>query len=340
MTQPPHKIWSEKWRLASLTREELIHAAVGALIVGALFILFHALGNTADVKLYGRSTLLWMIGRWNDGGLTLGAADYSHGWLIPIVSLCVIWWKRQALMQAPKAPSRMGLAVVMVALFLHWFGAKAQLPRLSLVALVALIWGIPFYLYGRQVAKLLLFPCAYLFFCIPINFLDSLTLPLRVYMTTATHVILTGLGFAIVQSGTALHSVISMNAPVLLHPDNIKYSLEIADPCSGVRSLTAMVAITAIYGYLTQRTLLRKWILFLSAVPLALLGNMIRILTVSLVSEAFGGNVGAGIYHDFAGYLIFMAITIPLMILLGQALDADWKTSCQRWKETLLSPTS
>jgi exosortase len=334
-------VWNEKWRLAALSRSDLVTASLAAVVVSLVFLLFHALGVTTEAHRFGRSVFLWMISHWQTSGPTLGTAtDYSHGWLIPIASGAIIWYRRRELMAAPRSVSKWGLAVVIGALLLHWMGARAQLPRLSLFGLVGLTWGIPFYLFGWSFARILIFPCAYLIFCIPLNFLDSLTLPLRVYMTAATHFILNGLGFHIVQSGTALHSVVSLNVPVLLHPDNIKYSLEIADPCSGIRSLIAMVAITAIYAYLTQRTLLKKWLLFLAAVPLALVGNTVRILTIALVSEALGQRIGAGLYHDFSGYLIFMAITIPLMIFLGNILDADVKESWQRWKRALLNTSS
>jgi exosortase len=258
----------------------------------------------------------------------MGATDTSHGWLIPVASAGVVWWKRRALWQAPKRVHYAGLAVVAAALFLHWLGAKAQQPRLSLFALILLVWGLPFFLCGWPVARELIFPCAYLIFCIPLNFLDSITVPLRLHMTAMTSFILNGLGFVYLRSGTALHSV------------HGGFGLEVADPCSGIRSLLAMTAITALYGYLTQRTLLKKWILFLSAIPLAVVGNMVRILTVAIVSEAFGEDVGAGLYHEFSGYLIFLAITIPLMIAFGNFLDTDFREAWNRWKSALLSPTS
>jgi len=320
-------IWSETWRLTSLSKTDLARIAGVSAIIGLVFVLFHYLGNTTDARFFGRSTLLWMVHRWNNSGLALGAADYSHAWLIPVVSLAVIWWKRHELIAAPKSISYTGLAVVGLALFLHWMGARAQIPRFSLIGLCVLTWAIPFYLFGWATARLLLFPCSYLIFCVPLNFLDSLTVPLRIYMTGLTGFLLNGLGFHYLQSGTALYSVSG------------NFWLEIADPCSGIRSLIAMTAITAAYAYLTQRTLLRKWILFAAAVPLAVLGNMVRIVTIALVSEAFGSELGAGLYHEFSGYVIFMAITIPLMIGFGYILDIDYHEAWNRWKRAFLPPT-
>lgn len=322
------KMWSERWRLASLSRTDLGRIGLTATIVGFIFVLFHLQGNSADTLKLGRSVLAWMVVRWNDSTVALGAADTSHGWLIPVASIGLVWWRRRDLLAATKSVNWTGLALVAVALFLHWVGAKAQQPRLSLLALILLIWSIPFYFYGWQVAKIIMFPCAYLIFCIPLNFFDSLTFILRLYMTVMVSGILNGLGIAFIRSGTALYSVYG------------EYALEVADPCSGIRSLLAMTAITAIYAYMTQRTLLRKWALFLMAVPLAIVGNMVRILTIALVSEAFGNDVGAGLYHDFSGYMIFLAITIPLMIWIGNILDMDFRQLGRRWKDALSHPTS
>jgi exosortase len=321
-------MWSERWRLASLSTTDMLRIALGAVIVGLVFVLFHFQGNSADSLRLGRSVLSWMVVRWNDSTVALGAADTSHGWLIPIASIGLVWWRRRDLLAAPKSVSWAGLAVVVASLFLHWVGAKAQQPRLSLLALIGLIWGIPFYFYGKRVAQIILFPCAYLIFCIPLNFFDSLTFSLRLYMTIMVNAILNGLGIAFLRSGTALYSVYG------------DYALEVADPCSGIRSLLAMTAITALYAYMTQRTLVRKWILFLMAVPLAMVGNMVRILTISLVSEAFGNEVGAGLYHDFSGYMIFLAITIPLMIWVGNLIDSDFRRQVQKWKDALSHPRS
>jgi exosortase len=146
-------------------------------------------------------------------------------------------------------------------------------------------------------------------------------------MTILTHGILNGLGLPYERAGTALFSV------------HGQFALEIEAPCSGIRSLLALTAITALYGYLTQKTLLKKWLLFLSAVPLAVIGNMARILTIALISEAFGQEVGTGLYHDFAGYLIFLAVSIPLMIGLGNLLDTNFREAWKRWKRALLHPT-
>lgn len=319
------KLWSEKWRLAALSRDDLIRIGLVSVIIALGYVLFHFQGNTTDVRAFGRSALLWMIERWNDAD---GTGDYSHGWLIPFVSLAIVWIKRKEIAAAPKSVSAIGLAVVIMALLFHWLGAKAQQTRLSLFGLVLLIWGIPYYFYGWQVAKILVFPCAYLIFCIPMNFLDSVTFPLRIFATIVSTAMLNGLGIAAERSGSAIYSMAAGG-----------FSFDVADPCSGIRSLLALTALTAVYAYFTQKTLLKKWLLFLSAIPLAIIGNISRIVVVAIVAEAFGEELALGLFHDYSGYLVF-TVAISMMLGVGALLNMNVQELRNRWKHALLSPTS
>lgn len=316
-------IWSERWRLAALPKDQLVRLGLVAVIAGLTFALFHLQGNTTDIRMYGRSALVWMVRRWKDPG-----GDFSHGWLIPVVSLWAVWHRRRELRAAPRRVNRIGLGVVVAALVLHWLGAKAQQVRLSLFGLIALIWGVPFYLYGWTVAKQLLFPVSYLIFCVPLNFLDSVTFPLRLMVTSISAGILNGLGLAVRRSGSAIYSLTEGG-----------FQFDVADPCSGLRSLIAMTALTAVYAFLTQKTLWRKWLLFLASVPLAIIGNIARITTVALVAEAFGQDAAVGLYHDYSGYIVF-SVAILLMLGFGSLLNANLEEIWFRWKQALLSPTS
>jgi exosortase len=327
MANAETQIWSERWRLAALDSNELVRLALLSLMIGLGFVMFHFLGNTTETQVHGRSALFWMYNRWHDPA-AFGGIDYSHGFLIPFVSLGIIWWKRKEIASATKSVSRIGLAVVVLALLIHWIGAKGQQTRMSLFGLVLLLWGVPFYLYGWNVAKYLIFPCTYLIFCIPLNFLDSLTFPLRIFSTVISTTVLNGLGIEAQRSGSAIYSTAAGG-----------FNFDVADPCSGIRSLLAMTALTAVYAYATQKTLLKKWILFLASIPLAIVGNIARIVTIALVAEAFGQKVATGLYHDYSGY-IFFPVAIGLMVGIGSLLNLDYKRVWNQWKQHLLSPTS
>jgi exosortase len=322
-----HLFWNERWRLAALSKFDLARIGLVACMVGLGFVLFHLQGNTADIHAFGRSVLTWMYNRWSDSSASFGATDYSHGFLIPMVAAWVLWHRRRELGDATKKVSLLGLLCLVGALLLHWVGAKSQHPRLSLFALIGIFWSVPFYLYGWNVAKWLMFPCAYLIFCVPLNFLDDLTFPLQMVMIKSSSALLNGLGVAVESAGTKMTIVQS------------QCDFDVAAPCSGLRSLLAMTALTAVYAYLTQDTILKKWALFLCSVPLAVAGNMARITSIVLVSEVFGQEFALGTYHDYSGYVVF-AVAIGLMVAVGGMMNTDYKETWLRWKSILSNPTS
>ncbi len=312
-------IWSDRWRLGALSRDELVNIGFASIIIGMLFLMFHLLGNTVE-DVSSRSAFTWMIARWGDK-VSFGA-DYSHGYLIPFVSLGVIWHKRAEFFAATKKICVLGLYVIIAALIMHWVGAKMQQTRISLMSLILLIWGIPFYFLGWQVAKLLIFPCAYLIFCVPLNFLDALSFPLQQAATGISFNILNGIGLECERVGTQLISPY--------------FQLNVEAPCSGLRSLLAMTALTAVYAYSTQKTFIKKWLLFVLSIPIAVAGNIGRIISIAVVSIVSGQKLGAGLYHDWSGYVLF-TVAISLMVAVAKLLNVNYRELFSTWKKAYLN---
>lgn len=312
-------IWSDRWRLGALSRDELMNIGFVSVIIGMLFLLFHLLGNTVE-NVESRSAFTWMIDRWGDK-VSFGA-DYSHGFLIPFVSLGVLWYRREQFFAATKNICVVGLYVIIAALIMHWVGAKMQQTRISLMSLIFLIWGIPLYFFGWQVAKLLIFPCSYLIFCVPLNFLDALSFPLQQIATTISFHMLNGLGIECDRVGTMLISPY--------------FQLNVEAPCSGLRSLLAMTALTAVYAYFTQKTFVKRWILFLLSIPIAVAGNIGRIISIALVSIISGQKLGAGLYHDWSGYVLF-TVAISLMVAVARLLNVNYRELFSIWKKAYLN---
>ena len=312
-------IWSDRWRMGALTKEELTNICFASILIGFLVVLFHLMGNyVANVN--SSSAFKWMVARWSDKE-SFGE-DYSHGYLIPFVSLWVLWYKRNELRDAPKNVCRWGLFLIISALFFHWIGAKMQQTRISLVSLLMLLWGIPLYFWGWRVAMILLFPCSYLIFCVPLNFLNALSGPLQSMAVAVGYSGIHGLGIECTKVGTMLRSPY--------------FDLNVEVACSGLRSLLAMTALTAVYAYFTQKGIIKKWLLFLLSIPIAVVGNIGRIVSIALVSVTTGQKYAASLHHDYAGY-VFFAIAIGAMVGCGKLISLNYREMFSTWKKAFLS---
>jgi exosortase len=314
----PH-VWNERYRLARLDRDTLFQIGLFSGMVGFLFLMFHLLGNTTDVKAFSRSVLTWMVRRWSNDPSWGGNGNYTHGGLIPFVSIGLIWMKRREIYTAVKEPSNLGLVLVGLSLLLHYAGAKAQQSRVSLLALIFLLWSLPYAIYGWKVARHLIFPVAFLIYCIPLQFLDSATSHLAGIATHASAMTLNGIGIPVLVNGRDI---------IFLADQTQK--LNVAEACSGLRSLLALSALSAIYGYLTMPTILKKWVLFLCAIPLAMIGNVARIVIVAIIARAVNYEFGTGLVHDWGGFFIF-AVAIGLMVATGSLLNLDYKEIRRKW---------
>lgn len=292
-------------------KDRVIRSLLVATIILLGIVLYHLQGNTTDVQSFGHSALRWMVNKWSEPG-----GSMSHGWLIPIVSFYLIWRRRQELMETDKSVSYVGLLLVVLALLLHWIGIKAQQSRLALLSLIILLWSVPFYAYGRNVARILFFPCVYLLFCIPWNFLEDMTFPLRLFASKSSVLLLNGLGILTMRTGTTIWS-----------PHKGGFVFEVADPCSGLRSLMAIAALTAAYAQVAQNSLMKKWILFLSALPLVLAGNIVRLLIIVIVAVTIGNERAVEFSHDYSGYVVFLVAVLLMVSVNGLLNDGAWKVN-------------
>jgi exosortase len=290
-----------------MRRQPISSRAEAALLVAVLALAvacFHFFGNSAAVDWEGRSIFGWVSRQWLKQG-----GDFSHGWLMPLFSLWLIWRRRSDLAAAAKRVDGRGLAIIVASLILHWAAYRAQQARFSLIAVVGVLWGVPFYLYGPAVARILALPAAYLLLCFTSSLLFYATFHLRLLSTVLATGLLNGLGLEVIRNGTAILSGTPGG-----------FQLDVADPCSGLRSLYVMTALAVPYAYLTVRSRRGAWILVMLSIPLAVLANVVRILSLALVAQAAGVDMAMRLYHDFSGYLMF-AISILLLTAAGAAMN-------------------
>ena len=281
---------------------------VALLLVLAGLIYYAYWGQHVDHEMtcYG-----WLTGHWSR------ISNYSHGPLIPVIAALLVWWKRRELVAAPIVPTPWGIAVVAVAVGSYYVGVKAVQPRLVVFSFVVLLYGLALALGGREPFRILFFPITFLLLMIPLNFLDEqVGFPLRQLVASTATALLNSLGIETVRIGTGIYSRV--------------FRFDVADPCSGIRSLMALTTVTAAYAYVTQHTQWKRWVLFLSAMPLAVLGNLARVTSIALVAQVYGQEVASKAYHEYSGYIVF-GVALSAMVIIGLLLNFPYRRVLGNW---------
>ena len=235
--------------------------------------------------------------------------DMSFAWYVPLFSLYVVWKERAKLVDSLREPSWVGAVAAIPFLFLGFLGTRGIQVRLEMVAFAGLLLTLPWAFFGSGTAKRIVFPVAFILFCVPMaSFLDIVTVHLRIFATGTAETILRGAGVDVIRKGTTLFT------------SGGGFAIDIADPCSGLRSIFALMALTAGYAYFTQPTWIRRAVLFSFAIPLAVAGNVMRILSIVVVGTFASGPFATGFYHDYSGYVVFI-VAIFLMVVCGEAVS-------------------
>lgn len=243
--------------------------------------------------------------------------DLSYGWYVPVFSLYVLWRERRELVESVGSPCWVGLLTVLPFLFLGFLGARGSQIRFEIVGFVGTLLSMALAFFGFRTMKRVAFPVLFLLFCLPLHsFLDLITIHLRLFAVSIASGIVQGCGIEIVRQGT-----------MILSPTGA-FSIDVAEPCSGMRSLFAMMALTAGYAYFTQPTWFRRGLLFALSIPIAIVGNVVRILTIVLVAATCSSDFALGFYHDYSGYVVFL-VAIMLMVATGGVI-AKGADACAR----------
>ena len=231
-------------------------------------------------------------------------ADYSHGFLVPLLSAYLIWRKRDTLAKVPRRPSFWGMFVVLGSLGVLFLGSLGAELFLSRVSLIGVICGLIVYFAGWAMLWALAFPIAFLLFAIPIPVLiyNEIVFPLQFIASSfATRTLEILNLFPIMREGN-----------VLIMPG---MRLEVVEACSGIRSLMSLLALAAGYGYLTERSVAVRWFMFLAMIPLAIISNGTRVMITALMTNYIGPKAAEGFMHEFSGWVIFVVATVLFLAL-------------------------
>ena len=248
--------------------------------------------------------------------------NYSHGLLIPLVSGFFVWRKRQELMQAAVTPHWAGAVVVLAGIVLLAFGMGVDVvgagPAGLFVrgfAVVATLAGVLLFLLGWAHVRLLVLPLTYLLFMLPLpgKLFTAITVPLQAYATTMTTLVL-----------RLWHIPVFREGNVITLPS---MTLGVVEACSGIRSLFSLLALAVAMAlvFIPGDRAWRRFLFAASAVPIAILTNAFRVIVTGLAAHAWGPQVATGFYHDFSGWIVFLAafalLSIELTALTRRTAD-------------------
>jgi exosortase len=232
--------------------------------------------------------------------------NYSHGFLIIPLAAYFVWERRERLMTEPR-PTIWGLAILIVGLCVllaGLLGAELFLTRISL--LIVLAGSIAFVL-GWATLRGLAFPLAFMLLMIPIPSIlfNQVAFPLQLFASQAGAAALAALSIPVLREG---------NVIVLAHT-----SLDVAEACSGIRSLISLLTLGILYGYFTDRRPGVRVAIALLTVPIAIVANAGRVAGTGIAAHYYGPEAAVGFFHTFSGWLVFV-VALALLFLLTRAL--------------------
>lgn len=240
--------------------------------------------------------------------------NFSHGFVVPAFSAFLLWQRRASLARMSLKPSWAGVGVVALALavlIVGQTGAELFLARLSLLLLAS---GLIALFLGWHYLQAVLFPMGFLVLMIPIPAIvfNQITFPLQLLASRLATEGLSWLGVPVLREG----NIIVLPA----------MALEVAEACSGIRSLMSLATLAIIYGYLMDRNVSVRVLLAVASVPIAVLANGSRIVGTGLLVQYWDPDKAEGFFHAFSGWLIFV-VSLGMLYVLHRALRVIFATA-------------
>jgi len=264
--------------------ERLPNKALFLVLLAAWALLFLLIGNSTLGYIHTPSLYAWLWDTYLPPNVE--AREDSHGPLVILAVLGLFWWKRKELLNGELRCWTPGLLLVVAGLLLHVLGFLAQQPRLSAAGLFLGIYGLMGLAWGPAWLREAFFPFFLLGFAIPTSvFLQSITFPLQLLVCKIVEAVCHFVSIDIIRDGA-----------LLLDPTR-RYQYEVAAACSGIRSLVAIFAFSVVYSWMAFGSWWQRGLLAVAAIPLAVLGNTLRMLAIIFAAEV-GGQSAGNYVHD------------------------------------------
>jgi exosortase len=227
--------------------------------------------------------------------------NMGHGFFVPVIAGFIAWQRRDLLLLTPRKSSGWGLVLVVWAALqalAATLGAELFTARL---AFVIALFGVVLYLSGREWLKILSFPLVLLLFMIPIPQIlyARLTLSLQMLASELGEMLISMMGIPVIRTGNLLQLP--------------SQTLDIAEACSGIRSLLSLGFLSLVYAYFADKRPWMRWALLAATVPIAIAANGIRVAVTGLLSEV-NTELAQGAYHEVEGYIVFVVALLALLV--------------------------
>ncbi len=250
-----------------------------------------------------RGSLFELVGRWTT------QEEYSHGFLVPLVTAWLLWMRREALLASIAQPAWTGPVLILLAMFMHVIGQLSAIFILSPLAFIVTLLGIILATGGFPLLRVAFVPVIFLIFAIPLPHFIDVSLSLELQLVSSR------LGVAFIRF---------FQIPVYLEGNIIDlgtYKLQVVEACSGLRYLFPLFSLSFLAAYLFQAPIWQRALVLFSSIPVTITMNGFRIGMVGVTVDRWGPRMAEGVLHFLEGWIIFVASALLLALevnLLGR----------------------
>jgi exosortase len=256
------------------------------------------------VLLAATAALVWPA-LWHAVAVWSSTEEFSYGFLILPISAGLVWWRRRQLARSLADGSRWGLAIAAAALLVYLAAWRLGIHALAGLAVSPLLWGVVVYLWGWRTGRELAFPIAFLAFGLGVfrGLLDSVGFALQGVTAVGAGTLAGLVGVPVVRDGLVLSSD--------------RFNVVVAEGCSGMSSLVALLALAALWTHAAAGPAWARALVLLSAAPLVVLANSLRVALVLVVADLFGQPAALGYFHGFSSLVLF-GVAVGGLVLVSR----------------------